>query len=101
MSLSVDNVRLLVTADIKREETGLASAAAALGVPLLFIPSPRIRAFGGAFEPSASAQKNVNLPAVAEPTCMLAGRHTSLIMRKKKCNGITIAMARENCLWSA
>jgi cobalt-precorrin 5A hydrolase len=101
LSLTIDAVRLLATADIKQSEAGLIAAAKALDVPLLFVSSQQIRTFGSAFEISAPALKNVNLPAVAEPACMLAGHCTSLIMRKTKCNGITIAMARENCLWSA
>ncbi len=100
MSISLEAVRLLVTADIKRDETGLIEAAEALEVPLLFVSSIQIRAFGDAFETSELVQEHVGLPAVAEPACMLAGKRTSLIMRKKKCNGITIAMARESCLWS-
>jgi cobalt-precorrin 5A hydrolase len=101
MSISLEELRLLATADIKRNETGLIEAADVLGVPLLFVSSKQIRSFGGAFEISTAAEKHLSLPAVAEPACMLAGKRTSLIMRKKKCNGITIAMARESCLWSA
>jgi cobalt-precorrin 5A hydrolase len=101
MSISIEAVRLLATADIKRNESGLLEAAKALGVPLLFVSSEQIRTFGGAFEASTLVQEHVGIPAVAEPACMLAGKRPSLIMRKKKCNGITIAMARESCLWSA
>jgi cobalt-precorrin 5A hydrolase len=43
----------------------------------------------------------VNLPAVAEPAALLAGKRTRFICRKKTYNGITIALAREGFSWSA
>ena len=101
MGLALGQVRLMATADVKRGEPGLLAAADALDVPLVFIPSERIIAFGGAFEASPLVLRSVGLPAVAEPACMLAGKNTVLILRKKRCNGVTIAMARESCMWSA
>ena len=100
-ALELSRVRLLATADIKQNESGLRAAAETLHIPLLFVPSAQIRAFGDAFESSDFVKERVGLPAVAEPCCMLVAKRPTLIMGKKKCNGITIAMARENCLWSA
>ncbi len=98
--LALERVRLLATADVKRDENGLFEAADVLGVPLVLVPSGRIRAFAGAFQASDLVQQSVGLPAVAEPSAMLAGKNTSLIVRKTRCNGITIAMARESSLSS-
>jgi cobalt-precorrin 5A hydrolase len=39
--------------------------------------------------------KKVNLPAVAEPAALLAGRRTRFICRKNTYKGITIALTRE------
>jgi cobalt-precorrin 5A hydrolase len=98
--LLLEDVRLLATADLKKTEAGLIEASNTLDVPLVFISSENIRTFGNAFQKSRVVERNVGLPAVAEPCCMLAGRNTKLIVGKTKCNNITIAVARENCLWS-
>jgi cobalt-precorrin 5A hydrolase len=45
-------------------------------------------------------EPNGHLPAVAEPSALLAGRRTPFICRKKTYNGITIAIALESFLWS-
>jgi cobalt-precorrin 5A hydrolase len=92
------DVRFLASADIKRHEKGLIQAAADLGMPLRFIPSDEIRACTRDFDETPLAMKKVNLPAVAEPAALLAGRRTTLILRKIRRNGVTVAVARENSL---
>lgn len=98
--LRLEDVRLLATADLKKAEAGLTETSNELDVPLVYVSSENIRTFGNAFLTSRVVERNVGLPAVAEPCCMLAGRNTKLIVGKTKCNNITIAVARENCLWS-
>ncbi len=94
----ISQVRLLSSAEIKSDEQGLLQAAQELGVPLLFISSSEIRGFGGNFDHSDFVQQKVNLPAVAEPAALIAGRRTRLILKKRTFNGVTVAIARENCL---
>ena len=89
-------VRCLASADIKAGEPGLIQAAETLELPLRIIPSETIRTFAGAFEASDFVMEKTGLPAVAEPAALLAGRRTSLILKKTKYGGITIAIAREN-----
>ncbi len=96
---TVDQVRLLASADIKADEQGLMDAARELGLPLRLIPSEEIRNSKKQFHRSVFVDKKVNLPAVAEPAALLAGRRTELILRKRKFNGVTVAVAQENCLW--
>ncbi|MDX9787522.1 MAG: cobalamin biosynthesis protein [Desulfobacterales bacterium] len=91
-------VRFLATADIKAQEPGLIQAALDLGIPLRLIPSAQIRACRLEFTPTPLAKKKVNLPAVAEPSALLAGRRTALILPKMIRNGVTVALARENSL---
>ncbi len=92
-------VRYIASADIKSKEKGLIEAAGMLGIPLRFISSDEIKnSTRGDFTHSEFVAKKVNLPAVAEPAALLAGRRTSLILPRKKYNGITIALAKENCL---
>ncbi len=100
-SLGINQVRYLASADIKADEKGLVDAAKKLQIPLRFIPSQEIRTTIKAFEHSEFVKKKVNLPAVAEASALLAGRRTQLILSKKIFNGVTVAIARENFLWSA
>ncbi len=93
-------VRLLASADIKRDETGLRRAAEMLGVPLRFIASDEIRSTCKSFAHSQFVQDKVGLPAVAEPAALLAGRRTRLILAKTIRGPVTVALARESCLWS-
>lgn len=98
--IDLDEVRLIASADVKSEEPGLIAAAEALGIPIRFIPAAEIRASSREFSNSAFVQEKVDLPAVAEPAALLAGKRTRFICRKKAFNGITIALAREGFSWS-
>jgi cobalt-precorrin 5A hydrolase len=95
--VSVEQIRFIASADIKNEEKGLIDAAEELDIPLRFIGSEEIRNCAFDFERSEFVRQKVDLPAVAEPAALLAGRKTKLVLQKTKFNGITIAIARENC----
>lgn len=94
----LEQVRYLATADVKRTEPGLLQAAEELNLPLRVIDSDLIRMSTLPLNSSEFVQQKVNLPAVSEPSALLAGRRTSLILKKTVFNGITIAIARENCI---
>ena len=81
--LEISQVRLLSSAEIKSDEQGLLQAARELGLPLRFISSDEIREFAGNFEHSDFVREKVNLPAVAEPAALMAGRRTRLVPEKK------------------
>ncbi len=98
--ITLDEVRLLASVDIKADEAGLLEAAEALDLPIRFIPAEEIRASSREFSHSAFVEEKVNLPAVAEPAALLAGRRTRFVTRKKTYGGITIAIAREGFSWS-
>lgn len=93
----LDDVRLLATVDLKSDEKGLLEASRQLGIPLRIIGSEEIRSTSLHFERSDFVQARVSLPAVAEPAALLAGRRTKLILKKTVINGVTIAIAREDC----
>jgi cobalt-precorrin 5A hydrolase len=95
---TISEVRYLASADIKAHEPGLLAAAETLGVPLRFIPSEEIRECRKEFTTTPLAMEKVDLPAVAEPSALLAGRRTSLILPKTIINSVTVAVARENSL---
>jgi cobalt-precorrin 5A hydrolase len=94
-NVEIGSVRLLASADVKRDEPGLREAAAKLGLPMRFIASEEIRSSPRAFTRSAFVERNVGLPAVAEPAALLAGRRTRLLLPKTTIQGVTVALARE------
>jgi cobalt-precorrin 5A hydrolase len=91
-------VRMLASADVKRNERGLQIAAKELGIPLRFIESAEIRECLRPFEASRFVEEQVNVPAVAEPCALLAGRRTRLLAPKRIHNGVTVAVAEESSL---
>ena len=90
-------VRLLASADIKADEPGLLAAAQELGVPLRLIAADEIRNTVRPLARSEFVQEKVDLPGVAEPAALLAGRRTELLLARKILHGVTVAIARENC----
>lgn len=98
--VSLAEVRLLASVDVKREEAGLVAAAATLGLPLRFLSSAEIRNCARPVTESAAARRHLDLPAVAEPAALLAGRRTTLLLPRLVHKGVTVAIARESCSWS-
>jgi cobalt-precorrin 5A hydrolase len=96
--LDLGKVRYLASADIKADETGLLAAAKEMSIPLRFISSDELRSCVRDFQHSDFVEEKVNLPAVAEPAALLAGRRTRLLVRKTVHDGVTVAVAEENCL---
>ena len=94
--ITLEEVRLLASADIKENEQGLLDAARKLGVPIRFIASEEIRSSNRAFAHSDFVMSKVNLPAVAEPAALLAGRRTRLLLPKIAHNEVTVALAVED-----
>lgn len=91
-------VRVLASADIKINEPGLLKAADELGISVRFIASDEIRSTSRKFRHSGFVASKVRLPAVAEPSALLAGRRTQLILPKTIIHGVTVAIAREGSL---
>ncbi len=96
-ALPLERVRYIATAGVKKHEAGLLAAASELDIPLRIIADDTIRNCHQNFTSSDFVTAQVDLPAVAEPAALCAGRRTSLIVRKQALSGITIAIAQENC----
>lgn len=94
----LSDVRVLASADVKMHEEGLLQAAEKLGLSLRFVSSEEIITTAKKFTRSKFVAAKVKLPAVAEPSALLAGRRTQLILPKNIIHGVTVAIARENCL---
>jgi cobalt-precorrin 5A hydrolase len=97
--LEMSRVRYLSSAQVKSDEEGLLLAARDLNIPLRFISSDEIRSCSLVFQHSAFVEEKVNVPAVAEPSALLAGRRTKLLVPRKIYQGVTIAVAQESCSW--
>ena len=90
---SVEDVRIVASAYLKADEKGLLQAAHELGLSLRFLSADEILSTTKQFSHSEWVAEKVKLPAVAEPSALLAGRRTKLII-----NGVTVAIARESSL---
>lgn len=98
--VALEEVRMLATAEPKAHEAGLLEAAKELGLPLRVISAQEILSTQKAFDASEFVRKTVGLPAVAEPAALLAGRRTRLVLPRTVYGRVTVALARESCLWS-
>ena len=98
-NINLEHVRLLASADIKTNEAGLIEASQTLNIPIRFISSDQIRNTRRDFKCSQFVHKKVNLPAVAEPAALLAGIRTRIVLPRIVCNHVTVAIAKESCLW--
>ncbi len=97
--VTVEDLRLLASADVKRDEPGLLEAARRMDLPLRLLSSNALRDSTRSFARSEFVQEKVGLPAVAEPAALLAGRRTRLLLPKQTYHGITVALAKESCTW--
>jgi cobalamin biosynthesis protein CbiG len=93
--ITIDDVRLAASVDIKEDEHGLIQTFDTLDIPLLFISSGKIKTFTGYTNLSHVAMKQLGLPGVSEPCALLAGRNARLICERKIYGPVTIALAME------
>lgn len=91
----IDDVRLLASADLKAREPGLLEASRRLELPLRFIPGEDFCQAPFTFTRSEVAERQVDLPGVAEPAALLAGRRTRLLLHRTVLHGLTVAIAQE------
>ncbi len=97
-----ERVRLLATAAQKATEPGVLEAAKTLELPLRIIAHEEIRACAKAHGVSAAARRQLDLPAVAEPCALLAGRRTTICLAKQVIQSVTVAVAQEHSIvWAS
>ncbi len=93
--IKLNEIRLVATIDLKKDEQGLLKACADLELPLVFISKNEIKNFNHISE-SKVARRRLGVDGVCEPCALLAGRRTKLIAKKEIFGGVTIAIAGEN-----
>lgn len=92
-SLSVESVRLLATAGLKRDEPGIRLLSERLGVGIRFYDVDALNANPGPSGESAS-QRLLGVVGVAEPAALLASRGGSMVVPKVKSGRATMAVVR-------
>lgn len=96
-----EDVRLLATIDLKKDEAGILAAAERLGVPMQTIGRERIRPLQDALRDPGFVEDITGVAAVCEPAAMLAGAQTQLLAPKLARSGVTVALAQDICGSSA
>jgi cobalamin biosynthesis protein CbiG len=105
--INISDLRLITSAWIKRNETGLIEGAANLGLNIRFIPKEQIDFFylnghsNKDIERSEFVFKHTGVYGVCEPCALIASDMGELILKKTSFSGtsfsgITIAIAKEN-----
>lgn len=80
--------------DIKREEKGICETAKEMGLPYLTFSSEELRSVEGYFHDSDFVRNTVGVSNVCErAACRGAGQGSSLIMPKRICKNVTVALA--------
>ncbi len=98
VEVSLEEVRLLATAWVKREDPVAYEAAKALGTQIRFIPKWLIDHFFEAWPwpRSRLVYQKIGVYGVAEPCALLAGQNTRLVLERQSFDGVTVAVAREH-----
>ncbi|MDO8488492.1 MAG: cobalamin biosynthesis protein [Candidatus Omnitrophota bacterium] len=94
--IGLNEIRLIATIDLKKNEHGLLRACADLKLPLVFISKEEIKNFNASISESKVARRYLGVRGVCEPCALLAGRRSKLIAKKEILNGVTVAIAKEN-----
>ncbi len=97
--ITTQDIRFLATADIKKTEPGLLDLSSDLKIPLRYFPDFMIQEMERKVDIQPFVQERVGLPGVAEPSALLGGKRTTLCVKRIAKQGVTVALARENCWW--
>lgn len=93
--IKTTDLRCLASVDIKMDETGLIEAAKILELNLRFIPKWMLSYANGLYQGSAFVYSKIGIGGVCEPCALLAGRNTSLVLKKQIIGPVTVALAKE------
>lgn len=98
--LALTAIRNLASIDLKNDEKGLLSFAAAKGLTLDFFSKDEINRVCNV-DPSEAVMRAVGAQGVAEPSALLSAETDALLIRKRKWKNITMAVAVAGCTLSA
>ena len=86
----IEDVRVIATAEIKKDEKGLIEAADRIKKPLMFVSKSDINRMETA---SPSKAEKIGLKSVAEACALYYSKEKRLILPKKVYGGVTVAIA--------
>ena len=95
------DVRALSTIDLKADEAGIREAADVLGVPMRIVSRERIRTLQDVLREPTFVEEVTGVAAVCVPSALLADPHTRLLASPTARQGVTVAVAEDDCLSSA
>lgn len=96
--IGIKDIRLIASAWVKSDEQGLIEAADELGIYLRFLPEHLYAHSPYEVEQTAAANY-FGIKAVAEPSALIAGFNTTLILKKTVFENMTVAIAKEMTLF--
>jgi cobalt-precorrin 5A hydrolase len=88
---TMDEVRVVATADLKRDEPGLIEAIDAIKRPIMFATKEELDPID---VPSDSEASRIGYRSVAEGSSLLYSNKREMVLTKRKYGGVTIAIAR-------
>jgi cobalt-precorrin 5A hydrolase len=95
-SRHINEIRELVTIDLKANEPGLLSFCEQHAVPLRVLSRETVAARAWVTHPSDWVQQNVSLPGVCEPCALIASPRGKLIVPKLTLNGVAVAIVEDH-----
>lgn len=90
-----EQLRELVTIDLKAHEPGLLEFCARHGVPLRVLARSTVAARPWTGKPSEWVRKNVGLDGVCEPCALIAAPRGALIVPKMALDGVAVALVED------
>jgi cobalt-precorrin 5A hydrolase len=95
LHLPLERLDALATADVKKDEKGILSAASQSGLPLEIVSLNEIAHFENVdCTPSDLVHREFGVSGVSEPVSLIrAGKQSRLILKKTAYNGVTVAIA--------
>ena len=91
----IDEIREIVTIDLKANEPGLLAFCEQQQLPLRVLASETVAARAWLNQASDWVQQNVGLPGVCEPCALIACARGSLIVPKTALDGVAVAVVED------
>ena len=95
LGLKPEDVRVIASVELKKDEAGLIEAAEQLGVCLRLFRLEDIEELKAEYNRSAFVKEKIGVEGVCEPCALLAGRRATLILPKTVIGQVTVAVAEE------
>jgi len=91
LGATLDDVRVVATVELKKEEKGIVDAVDRIKKPLIFVPAEEVNEIEVV---SPSRAEDIGLRSVAEACAIYCSKEKQLILPKRVHGGVTVAIAR-------